>query len=92
MIATAAMRTIAPSSSGSPSVPVAVLGAAHAERAADVVAARVARGGLLRERLQRRIDRQVDRVADVDRRAVDDDAVARAGAAGAAPRVARRSA
>jgi hypothetical protein len=61
---------------------VAVLGATDAERAADVVAAGVASGGLLRERLQRGVDRDVDRIADVDRRAVEDDVVARADAAG----------
>ena len=69
---------------------VAVLGAAHGQRPADVVPAGVAGSGLLGERLQRRIDRDVDRVADVDRRAVEDDAVARGrrGARGARERIA----
>ena len=40
------------------------------ERAADVLAAGVAGGRFLRERLHRRIDGEVDREADVDRRAV----------------------
>ena len=69
------MRTIAPSSRRWPIGCVLVLGAADAERAADVVAAGVAGGRLLRQRLQRGVDGQVDREADVDRRAVEHDAV-----------------
>ena len=52
-----------------------VFGAPHVERAADIVPAGVAGRGLLRECLKRRHDRQVDREADIDRRAVEHDAV-----------------
>ena len=52
-----------------------VLAARDTERAAHVLAAGVARGRLLRERLHRRLDRDVDGEADVDRRSADLDAV-----------------
>ncbi len=53
----------------------AILGALDAERLADIVPAAVAGRGLLRELLQRRIDGEVDRESDIDRRAVEHDAV-----------------
>ncbi len=43
-----------------------VLLAANVERATDIVASRVAGGCLLRQRLQRRVDREIDGEADVD--------------------------
>ena len=73
--ATAAMRTIACSSSPMPDRARPRPPCADVERATDVVASGVARGRLLRERLQRRIDREVDREADVDRCAADIDPV-----------------
>ena len=54
---------------------VLVFLAVQAERAAGVVAAGVAGGGLLRERLQGGVDAEVDRETDVDAGAVEDDAV-----------------
>ena len=52
-----------------------VLAPRHAERAADVLPPGVARDRLLRERLYRGIDREVDGEADVHRRSADLDAV-----------------
>ena len=49
--------------------------AMQAEGAAGRLAAGVAGGGLLRQRLQRRVDGEVDREADVDAAAVEDDPV-----------------
>ena len=58
-----------------------VILARGAERATNVVAARVARGDALRKRLQRRIDRDVDREADIDLRAADVDPIRTAASA-----------
>ena len=49
--------------------------ALQSKQLANVLAPRVAGGDLLRERLRRGIDRDVDRKADVDRRSVHIDLV-----------------